>query len=46
VGGKIVRLWEFNDPRYATDPPPSFPATDHPEADWYEEYHAAIGCVS
>ena len=46
LGGKIVRLWEFNDRRFATDPPPSYPATDHPGADWYEDYCAEIGTVS
>lgn len=46
LGGKMVRLWEFNDSRYATDPPPSFPATDHPASDWYQEYCAAVGCVA
>jgi hypothetical protein len=45
-GGKIVRLWEFNDARFATDPPPSFPATDHPASDWYRSYGAAVGFVS
>jgi len=45
-GGKIVRLWEFNDPRFATDPPPSFAATDHPATDWYRAYGAAAGFVS
>jgi hypothetical protein len=46
LGGKLVRLWEFNDPRYGTDPPPSFPATDHPASDWYRTYCAAVGSVS
>ena len=45
-GGKIVRLWEFNDARFATDPPPSFPATDHPASDWYRDYGVAVGFVS
>ena len=45
-GGKLVRLWEFNDARFAIDPPPSFAATDHPESEWYREYCAAVGCVS
>jgi hypothetical protein len=45
-GGKLVRLWEFNNPRFATDPPPSFAATDHPASDWYEDYCAAVGSVS
>jgi hypothetical protein len=44
--GKLVRLWEFNDPRFATNPPPSFPATDHPAAGWYREYCAALGAVA
>jgi len=46
LGRKLVRLWEFNDPAFATDPPPSFPATDHPAADWYEAYCAAAGTVA
>ena len=46
VGGKVVRLWQFNDRHFATDPPPSFPATDHPEAAWYKDYCASVGCVS
>jgi hypothetical protein len=45
-GGKVVRLWEFNDVRFATDPPPSFPATDHPASDWYQAYGAAVGFLS
>jgi hypothetical protein len=45
-GGKIVRLWEFDELRFATDPPPSFPATDHPEADWYRDYGASVGFAS
>ncbi|HEY1275754.1 MAG TPA: hypothetical protein VGF25_12615 [Thermoleophilaceae bacterium] len=45
-GGKVVRLWEFDDPGFATDPPPSFAATDHPEADWYREYGDEVGFVS
>ena len=43
---KLVRLWEFNDPRFGTDPPQSFPATDHPASDWYQAYCAAVGSVS
>jgi hypothetical protein len=46
LGGKLVRLWEFNDPRFTTDPPPSFPATDHPGSRWYKEYCAEVECVS
>jgi hypothetical protein len=46
LGGKLVRLWEFNDRRFATDPPPSFAATDHPGAGWYKEYCTAAGAVS
>ena len=46
LGGKLVRLWQFNDPHFATDPPPSFPATDHPFSDWYKQYCAAVGSVS
>jgi hypothetical protein len=45
-GGKIVRLWEFDEARFATDPPPSFPATDHPQAGWYRDYGASVGFVS
>ena len=46
LDGKLVRLWEFNERHYATDPPVSFPATDHPATDWYEDYCAAVGSVA
>ena len=46
LGGKLVRLWQFNGANFATDPPPSFPATDHPESDWYKEYCAAVEAVA
>lgn len=44
--GKLVRLWQFNDPGFATNPPPSFPATDHPAAKWYVDYCAALGVIT
>lgn len=43
--GKLVRLWTFNNVNWASDPPANFSATDHPEAAWYREYCAMIGCV-
>jgi len=46
LGGKLVRLWEFNDSHFATTPPPSFAATDHPDSAWYRQYCAAVDCVS
>ena len=45
-GGKLVRLWQFNAAHFGTDPPPSYPATDHPDADWYVKYCDAAGAVS
>lgn len=45
-GGKLVRLWQFNAAHFGTDPPPSYPATDHPGADWYVDYCDEVGAVS
>ena len=45
-GGKLVRLWQFNASHFGTDPPPSYPATDHPDAGWYVDYCAAVGAIS
>ena len=45
-GGKLVRLWQFNASHLGTDPPPSYPATDHPDAGWYVNYCAAVGAIS
>ncbi len=45
AAGKLVRLWVFNDVKYATTPPPSFAATDTPLASWYDGYCASVGCV-
>jgi hypothetical protein len=45
-GGKLVRLWQFNASHFGTDPPPSYPATDHPDARWYVNYCAAVGAIA
>jgi hypothetical protein len=45
-GGKLVRLWQFNSSNFGTDPPPSYPATDHSDAGWYVDYCAAVSAVS
>jgi hypothetical protein len=43
--GLVVRQWAFNTPPAAVTPPPSFPATDEPFAEWYEEYCTSAGSV-
>ena len=43
--GHVVRAWGFNSVDLATDPPANLPATDMPDADWYADYCAQIGCV-
>jgi len=44
--GRIVRLWGFNSENYINSGTPvNFAATDHPFADWYVNYCAAISCV-
>lgn len=43
---KLAVRTGFNERRYATDPPVSFPATDHPATKWYEHYCAGVGAVS
>lgn len=45
AAGHIVRQWAFNTPAHGTQPPSNFPATDHPYADWYDEYCNEIGAV-
>jgi hypothetical protein len=43
--GLLVRLWQYDDASFLTDPPASFAATDVPYAEWYAEYCASVGCV-
>lgn len=42
--GGIVRLWKFDLPTVMPDPPPTFPATDLPERDFYVDYCRAVRC--
>jgi hypothetical protein len=44
--GKIARLWQFNARGSAYESAAvSFPATDLPFSDWYDEYCHLLGCV-
>ncbi|MEZ4220127.1 MAG: hypothetical protein R3B13_04290 [Polyangiaceae bacterium] len=43
--GKLVRLWVFNDAKYATTPVVNFGATDTPLAGWYGSYCTSVGCI-
>ena len=40
AAGGVVRLWKFNLPNILPEPPPNYPATDQPFADWYQSYCA------
>ncbi len=41
--GRLVRLWGFEQDAARIDFTPNFPATDHPEAAWYQSYLRARG---
>jgi hypothetical protein len=43
--GKLVRLWDF-DSVARIDPPASFGATNHPDAQWYRDYLTSVGAVA
>lgn len=43
--GKLVRLWGFNEADAGTKVVPNFPATDHPDAEWYRAFLATHGAV-
>jgi hypothetical protein len=46
ASGKLVRLWQFDTAHVDAAPPPSFPATDHPAASWYDDYCNTVGCIA
>jgi hypothetical protein len=46
AAGKLVRLWQFTEAHVDASPPPSFPATDYPDAAWYTSYCASVGCLA
>ncbi|MEV0618250.1 hypothetical protein AB0I81_33340 [Nonomuraea sp. NPDC050404] len=43
--GRLVRGWGFNSAGNATDPPASYPATDHPYTTWYQDLLTRFGAV-
>jgi hypothetical protein len=46
ASGKLVRLWQFGEAHIGATPPPSFPATDYPDAAWYDAYCKSVGCLA
>ncbi|MFD9950675.1 hypothetical protein ACFWYW_43770 [Nonomuraea sp. NPDC059023] len=43
--GRLVRGWGFNSAGNATTPLASYPATDHPDAAWYQDLLTRSGAV-